>query len=78
MTSIGIASVPSGSLIVIIIILRFWELPAEGIGLFLAVDRILDMFRSVTNLFADGCCSFFVAKSEGETNIITKKEFEPI
>jgi len=77
-TSIGIASVPSGSLIIIMIILRFWGLPAEGIGLFLAVDRILDMFRSVTNLFADGCCAVFVAKSEGETNILTKKEFDPI
>ncbi|MDN3506433.1 MAG: dicarboxylate/amino acid:cation symporter [Simkaniaceae bacterium] len=77
-TSIGIASIPSGSLIIIMIILRFWGLPAEGIGLFLAVDRILDMFRSVTNLFADGCCAVFVAKSEGETNILTKKEFEPI
>jgi Na+/H+-dicarboxylate symporter len=78
LTSIGIASVPSGSLIIIMILLRFWGLPAEGIGLFLAVDRILDMFRSATNLFADGCCAVFVAKSEGETDILTQKEFDPI
>ncbi|NGX47267.1 MAG: Proton glutamate symport protein, partial [Chlamydiae bacterium] len=77
-TSIGIASVPSGSLIIIMILLRLWGLPAEGIGLFIAVDRILDMFRSVTNLFADGCCAVFVARSEGETNILTKKIFDPI
>lgn len=78
LTSIGIASVPSGSLVIILILLRFWGLPAEGIGLFLAVDRILDMFRSVTNLFADGCCAVFVARSEGEKNILTKKVYDPI
>lgn len=77
-TSIGIASVPSGSLIIIMILLRFWNLPIEGIGLFLAVDRILDMFRSVTNLFGDGCCAVFVARSEGEKNILTKKVYDPI
>lgn len=76
LTSIGIASVPSGSLIIIMILLQFWGLPVEGIGLFLAVDRILDMFRSTTNLFADGCCAVFVARSEGETNILTKKVYE--
>ncbi|NGX59581.1 MAG: Proton glutamate symport protein [Chlamydiae bacterium] len=78
LTSIGIASVPSGSLIIIMILLRFWGLPAEGIALFIAVDRILDMFRSATNLFADGCCAVFVARSEGETDILTRKEFDPI
>ena len=52
--------------------------PAVGIALILGVDRILDMFRSTTNLFADGCCAVFVAKSEGEKNILTKKVFDPI
>ena len=78
LTSIGIASIPSGSLVIILILLRVLGLPAEGIGLFLAVDRILDMFRSATNIFADGCCAVFVARSEGEKNILTKKEFDPI
>lgn len=78
LTSIGIASVPSGSLVIILILLRVLGVPAEGIGLLLAFDRILDMFRSVTNLFTDGCCAVLVAKSEGETNILTKTEFEPI
>lgn len=78
LTSIGIASIPSGSLVIILVLLRVLGLPAEGIGLFLAVDRILDMFRSATNIFADGCCAVFVACSEGEKNILTKKEFEPI
>ncbi|MBS0629090.1 MAG: dicarboxylate/amino acid:cation symporter [Verrucomicrobia bacterium] len=78
LTSIGIASIPSGSLVIILVLLRVLGLPAEGVGLFLAVDRILDMFRSTTNIFADGCCAVFVARSEGEKDILTKKEFEPI
>ncbi len=78
LTSIGIASVPSGSLVIILILLRVLGLPAEGIGLFLAVDRILDMFRSTTNIFADGCCAVFVARSEGEKNILTRKTFDSI
>jgi len=77
-TSIGIASIPSGSLVIILILLNVLGVPPEGVGLFLAVDRILDMFRSTTNIFADGCCAVFVAKSEGEKNILTKKEYEPI
>ena len=78
LTSIGIASVPSGSLVVILILLRMLGIPAEGLGLLLAVDRILDMFRTATNIFADGCCAVLVAKSEGETNILTKKVYDPI
>lgn len=78
LTSIGIASVPSASLVIILILLRVLGIPPEGLGLLLAVDRILDMFRTVTNLFADGCCAVFVAKSEGEKNILTKKVFDPI
>ena len=78
LTSMGIASVPSASLVIILILLRVLGIPPEGLGLLLAVDRILDMFRSTTNLFADGCCAVFVAKSEGEKNILTKKVFDPI
>ena len=78
LTSIGIAGVPSGSLVIILILLRVLGLPAEGVGLFLAVDRILDMFRSTTNIFADGCCAVLVARSEGEKNILTKKQYDPI
>ncbi|NGX40098.1 MAG: Proton glutamate symport protein [Chlamydiae bacterium] len=78
LTSIGIASVPSGSLVIILILLRFMGLPPEGIGLLLPVDRILDMFRSTTNLYTDGCCAVLVARSEGEQNILTKKTYEEI
>ena len=74
-TSIGVAGVPSASLVVIIIILKSIGLPAEGIGMILAVDRILDMCRTTVNVFSDSCCAVLVAATEGEKNILTKDEF---
>lgn len=76
LTSMGVASIPSGSLVAIIVILKAMGLPAEGIGLFIAVDRLLDMCRSTVNVFSDSCCATFVAATEGEKNILTKKVFD--
>jgi Na+/H+-dicarboxylate symporter len=70
-TSIGVAGIPSASLVAILIILKVVGLPAEGIGLFVAVDRLLDMCRTTANVFSDSCCAVLVAKSEGETGILT-------
>lgn len=66
LTSMGVAGIPSGSLVAIIVILRALGLPAEGIGLFLAVDRLLDMLRTTVNVFSDSVCAVLVASSEGE------------
>lgn len=71
LASIGVAGVPSGSLVAIIIILKAVGLPIEGIGLFVAIDRLLDMCRTTVNVFSDSCCAVLVAKSEGETEILT-------
>jgi proton glutamate symport protein len=75
-TSIGVAGVPSASLVAIIAILKAIGLPIEGIGLFIAVDRILDMCRTTVNVFSDSCCAILVACSEGEKNVLTKDLFE--
>ncbi len=71
-TSIGVAGIPSASLVAIIVILRTIGLPPEGIGLFVAVDRLLDMCRTTVNVFSDSCCAILVAKSEGETEVLSK------
>ncbi len=71
-TSIGVAGIPSASLIAIIAILKAIGLPIEGIGLFIAVDRILDMCRTTVNVFSDSCCAVLVARSEGEKNVLLK------
>lgn len=70
LTSIGVAAVPAASLVAISIILAAIGLPAEGIGLLLAVDRILDMFRTATNVFSDSCAAVVIASSEGEKNLL--------
>ncbi len=71
-TSIGVAGVPSASLVAIIAILKALGLPIEGIGLFIAVDRILDMCRTTVNVFSDSCCAVLVARTEGETEVLSK------
>lgn len=75
-TSIGVAGIPSASLVAIIVILKVVGLPPEGIGLFIAVDRLLDMCRTTVNVFSDSCCAILVAKSEGESNVLATDQFE--
>lgn len=67
LTSIGVAGIPSASLVAIVIILAAIGLPAEGIGLILAIDRLLDMCRTSVNVFSDSCGAVLIAKSEGES-----------
>ncbi|MBU6384013.1 MAG: dicarboxylate/amino acid:cation symporter [Verrucomicrobia bacterium] len=68
--SLGVAGVPSASLVAIIIILKVVGLPMEGIGLFIAVDRLLDMCRTTVNVFSDSACAILVARSEGEKSVL--------
>ncbi len=69
LASIGAAGIPMAGLVMITIILRAVGLPLEGVGLILAVDRILDMLRTSVNVWSDSCGSVIIAKSEGETGI---------
>ncbi|GAB6070059.1 dicarboxylate/amino acid:cation symporter [Thiomicrorhabdus hydrogeniphila] len=74
-TSIGVAGIPSASLVAISIILVAVGLPAEAIGLLLVVDRVLDMMRTAVNVFSDSVGAVVIARSEGEKGILTSKEF---
>lgn len=58
LTSIGVAGIPAASLVAITLILMVVGLPAEAIGIVLAVDRILDMCRTSVNVCSDtvGAC----------------------
>lgn len=67
LASIGAAGIPMAGLVMISVILSAVGLPLEGIGLILAVDRILDMFRTSINVWSDSCGAVIVAKTEGET-----------
>lgn len=66
LAAIGSAGIPMAGLVMMVVVLRAVGLPLEGIGLILAVDRILDMFRTTINVFGDTCAAVIVAKSEGE------------
>ncbi len=66
LTSIGVAGVPSASLVAIAIILNSIGLPVEAIGVLLVFDRILDMARTSVNVFGDACCAIIIARVTGE------------
>jgi proton glutamate symport protein len=72
LTSVGVAGIPAASLVAIVIIMNAVGVPAEGIGLILAVDRILDMCRTAVNIFSDSCCAVIIGRSEGEKEILTQ------
>ena len=73
LASIGAAAVPSAGLVVIFIVLQAVNLTGPQVdlivGAMLAVDRPLDMYRTVVNVFSDSCGAAIIAKSEGETGI---------
>ena len=66
LASIGAAGVPMAGLVMISVVLTSVGLPLEGVGLIIAVDRILDMFRTSVNVFSDTVCAAVVASHEGE------------
>jgi proton glutamate symport protein len=66
LTSVGVAGIPSASLVAIAIILTVIGLPLEAIGLILVVDRVLDMCRTSVNVFSDSCAAVIIARLEGE------------
>ena len=74
MTSIGVAGVPSASLVAIAIILGAIGLPIEALGVLMVFDRILDMARTSINIWGDVSCATIVARLEGEE---TKVALEP-
>ena len=71
LTSIGVAGIPSASLVAIIVILQSVGFPesaiATGVGIVYVVDRLLDMTRTAVNVLGDSCAAAIIGKSEGET-----------
>ncbi len=64
-TSIGVAGIPSASLVAIAIILAAVGLPVEAIAVLFVFDRVLDMTRTSVNVFGDSCCAVIIARLEG-------------
>lgn len=51
--SIGAAGIPHAGTVMMVIVLGAVGLPLEGVGLILAVDRVLDMYRTSVNVWSD-------------------------
>jgi Na+/H+-dicarboxylate symporter len=66
LTSIGMAGIPSASLVAILVILKNSGIPnAEtAVVALLSVDRLLDMSRTAVNVFSDSCAAVIVEQSE--------------
>lgn len=64
--SIGVPGIPGGSLVVMAVVLGYVNVPAEGIAIILAVDRVLDMARTVINVSGDAMGTAIIAASEGK------------
>jgi Na+/H+-dicarboxylate symporter len=65
-TSKGMAGVPRASLVVIAATLSSFNLPEAGLVLIIAVDHLLDMGRSATNVVGNSVASAVVARWEGQ------------
>jgi len=68
LVAIGAPGLPSASVVMMVVPLQAVGVPIEGIALILAVDRILDMARTVVNVSGDAVAAAVVAASEGRMN----------
>lgn len=64
LASVGTAGVPGVGLITLSMVLQSVNLPIEGIGLIMGIDRLLDMTRTAVNITGDAVCTLLIAKSE--------------
>jgi Na+/H+-dicarboxylate symporter len=70
LASIGSAAVPSAGMVMLVIVLGQAGIPEAGLALIFAIDRPLDMCRTVVNVTSDAVVSTVVAKSVGKLNPI--------
>src|SRR5690554_2629147 len=66
LASIGSAAVPGAGLLMLIIVLESIGVNPAGIALIFAVDRPLDMMRTVANVTGDGAIATLIGKSLGK------------
>jgi proton glutamate symport protein len=76
LASIGSAAVPSAGMVMLVIVLAQAGIPEAGLALIFAVDRPLDMCRTVANITGDATVSMLVAKSVGKLGDPQVKEWD--
>ncbi|MEM6927670.1 MAG: cation:dicarboxylase symporter family transporter, partial [Myxococcota bacterium] len=65
LASVGAAGVPGAGMITLALVLTAIGVPTEGLALVLGVDRLLDMFRTTTNVIGDATAATWMARLEG-------------
>jgi proton glutamate symport protein len=68
LASIGTAAVPSAGIVMLVIVLAQAGIPEAGLALIFAIDRPLDMCRTIVNVTGDAAVSMIVGKSIGKLN----------
>jgi len=74
LASIGAAAVPGAGMVMLVIVLSSIGIDPEGIALIFAVDRILDMLRTVVNVTGDATVATIVASSDNQLNLSSSKK----
>jgi len=65
LASVGAAGIPMAGLVMLVVVLQAVGLPIEGIATIIAVDRVLDMMRTSTNVWSDLVGTAVVARWSG-------------
>lgn len=74
LASIGAAAVPGAGLVMLVIVLGAIGMDPEGVALIFAVDRILDMLRTVVNVTGDTTVATVIASSEGQLRAVSRED----
>ncbi|MEM6524457.1 MAG: dicarboxylate/amino acid:cation symporter [Bacteroidota bacterium] len=69
LAAVGTAGVPGAGLVMLVIVLEAVGIPAAGIALIMAPERILDMVRTMVNITGDASVAVVVASTEGELDL---------
>lgn len=65
LASVGAAGIPMAGLVMLVVVLQAVGLPLEGITTIIAVDRVLDMMRTATNVWSDMVGTAVISRLEG-------------
>jgi len=76
LASIGSAAVPGAGMVMLVGVLGYAGIPEAGLALIFAVDRPLDMCRTVVNVTGDASVSILVAKSVGKLGSPKQKNWD--
>jgi DAACS family dicarboxylate/amino acid:cation (Na+ or H+) symporter len=77
LAGIGTAGVPGGSIPLIVVLLQSVGVPAEGIGIILGIDRLLDMCRTVLNVTGDLAIATCVSASAVDSSTAAPAALPP-